>query len=126
MSCTLIHHGHIRLLKKAALLGKVIVALTTDEEIKQKKGYSPELNYDERSEIISSIRYVDAVIPSNWLIDDRFILENKIDILVHGDDNSNNVTACEIVVYPRTEGISSSLIRGKVGQVLEYLTKEED
>ena len=33
MSATLIHHGHIRLLKKASKFGKVIVALTTDKEI---------------------------------------------------------------------------------------------
>ena len=34
MSATLIHHGHIRLLKKASKLGNVIVALTSDNEIK--------------------------------------------------------------------------------------------
>ena len=32
MSATLIHHGHIRLLKKAAELGDVVVALTSDAE----------------------------------------------------------------------------------------------
>lgn len=35
MSATLIHHGHIRLLKKAAEIGDVVVALTTDDEIKE-------------------------------------------------------------------------------------------
>ena len=39
MSATLLHHGHIRLLKKASKYGKVIVALTTDKEIKKSKGY---------------------------------------------------------------------------------------
>ena len=33
MSATLIHHGHVRLLKKAKELGTVVVALTTDEEL---------------------------------------------------------------------------------------------
>jgi len=37
MSATLIHHGHIKLLKKASEHGKVIVGLTTDEEILSKK-----------------------------------------------------------------------------------------
>ena len=50
MSATLIHHGHIRLLKKASELGDVIVALTTDEEIKKHKGYTPELNFTNRKE----------------------------------------------------------------------------
>ena len=37
MSATLIHHGHIRLLKEASKLGKVIVGLTIDEEIKANR-----------------------------------------------------------------------------------------
>ena len=37
ISATIIHHGHIRLLKKAHKLGNVIVALTTDKEILKKK-----------------------------------------------------------------------------------------
>ena len=34
MSATIIHHGHIRLLKKASKYGKVVVALTKDNEVK--------------------------------------------------------------------------------------------
>ena len=37
MSATLLHHGHVRLLRKASELGQVIVALTTDEEVRGKK-----------------------------------------------------------------------------------------
>ena len=51
MSATLIHHGHIRLLKKAADIGDVIVALTTDDEIKRTKGYTPELTFEERKDL---------------------------------------------------------------------------
>ena len=118
MSCTLLHHGHIRLLRKAADLGRVIVALTTDDEILTKKGYTPELSFEERKEILLAIKYVWDVIPSKWLLDDDYIRENNIDILVHGDDNSNEITACELVIFPRTEGISSSAIRESVSTVL--------
>ena len=96
------YHGHIRLLKKAANLGKVIVALTTDDEILRKKGYTPELNFEQRKEILLAIKYVSDVIPSKWLLDDDYIRENKIDILVHGDDNSNKISACELVLFNRT------------------------
>ena len=113
MSCTLLHHGHIRLLKKAADLGEVIVALTTDNEILMKKGYTPELSFEERREILLAIKYVSDVIPSKWLLDDKYIRENKIDILVHGDDNSNEISACELVIFPRTQGVSSSEIRAR-------------
>ena len=37
MSATLIHHGHIRLLKKASEFGEVVVGLTSDDEILSKK-----------------------------------------------------------------------------------------
>lgn len=118
MSCTILHHGHIRLLKKAAELGKVIVALTTDDEIFKKKGYAPELSFEERKEILLAIRYVSNVVPSKWLLDDEYILENNIDILVHGDDNSNKLSACEMVIFPRTVGISSSQLRER-GMTIE-------
>lgn len=114
MSATLIHHGHIRLLKKASELGSVIVALTTDEEVEKKKGYKPELSYEERREILESIRYVDEVVPSNWLIDDAFLVKHNIDLLVHGDDNSNIIPPEKLAVFPRTEGVSSSELRRRV------------
>ena len=61
MSATLIHHGHIRLLKKASELGIVIVALTSDESVIESKGYTPELNFCQRREILESIKYVEKV-----------------------------------------------------------------
>jgi len=51
MSLTILHHGHIRLLRNAHQFGKVIVALTTDDEVESKKGYVPELDFDSRKEI---------------------------------------------------------------------------
>lgn len=111
MSATLIHHGHIRLLKNAKEYGYVIVALTIDDEIISKKGYKPELSYDERKEIISSIRYVDEVVPTKWLIDNAFLALHNIDILIHGSDNSNPISEDKLLVLPRTEGISSTILR---------------
>lgn len=114
MSATLIHHGHIRLLKAAKERGRVIVALTTDEEIVAKKGYRPELNFDERREILEAIKYVDEVVPSPWLIDEHFLDVHNIDLLVHGQDNSNPIHSARLLVLPRTQGVSSSLLRSRV------------
>ena len=111
MSCTLVHHGHIRLLKKAAQYGQVVVALTTDEEIFLNKGYWPELNFEHRSEIIAAVRYVHEVVPSKWLLTNDFLIANSIDVLIHGDDNSNQIDCCDLKIFPRTEGISSSDLR---------------
>ncbi len=118
LSATIIHHGHIRLLKKASKLGRVIVALTSDIQIKKYKGYKPELNFSQRKEILESIKYVDKVIKSNWMIDNRFLKKYKIDYIVHGSDNSNKVDRKKMIIFKRTKGISSSLIRKKSIKIL--------
>ena len=124
MSCTLLHHGHIRILKKASELGTVVVALTTDEEILLTKGYLPELSFSERKEILLAIKYVDEVIPTKWLVEDDFIIENKIDILVHGSDNSNKVSACELIIFDRTEGISTQDLRVRGAEIYKKLNSD--
>jgi glycerol-3-phosphate cytidylyltransferase len=113
MSATLIHHGHIRLLKAAKALGTVVVALTTDEEVRAHKGYLPELDFEYRREVLEAIRYVDEVVPSPWLIDDAFLDEHRIDLLVHGDDNSNHVRRERLYILPRTAGVSSNMLRSR-------------
>lgn len=115
MSMTLIHHGHVRLLRKARETGYfVVVGLTTDDEILRCKGYQPELSYEQRREIVEGIKYVDEVVPCPWLIDDAFMDKHHCDFLAHGSDNFNHVRQERLVLFPRTEGISSSDIRGRV------------
>ncbi len=123
MSATIIHHGHIRLLKRASKFGKVIVALTKDKEIKKIKGYKPELSFKERKEILESIIYVSSVIPSNWIINEKFIKKNKIDFLVHGNDCSNPISKEKKIIFKRTNKISSNIIRKKV--VKNFLKKNK-
>ncbi len=118
MSATLIHHGHTRLLKAAAELGHVVVALTVSEEVRARKGYEPELSWEERKEILEAIRYVGEVVPAPWLIDDAFLDRHRIDLLVHGDDNSNRVRPERLVILPRTKGISSNGLRIRVLRAL--------
>jgi len=113
MSATLIHHGHIRLLKKASEFGKVIVGLTTDEEILSKKGYQVELEFTHRKEILEAIKYVDEVVGTPWQITDDILDEFNIDLLVHGNDNSNDIKKNRLLILPRTQGVSSTEIRKK-------------
>jgi len=114
MSATLIHHGHIRLLKKASEYGTVIVGLTTDKEILVKKGYNPELDFESRKEILKAIKYVDQVVSVPWALDDSILEKYNIDLLVHGDDNFNNIKKEKLLIFPRTKGISSTNIRKNV------------
>ena len=114
MSVTIIHHGHIRLLKKAKKYGKVIVALTTDREIKKYKKINTFLNFNQRKEILSAIKYVYKVIPSKWKITNKFLKKNKIDLIVRGNDHKNDSFEIKKKIFPRTKGISSSLLRNYI------------
>ncbi len=123
MSATLIHHGHVRILRAARALGSVVVALTTDEEVLAHKGYVPELGYEARREVLEAIRYVDEVVPSNWMLDDAYLDLHRIDLLVHGNDNSNQVRPERLVILPRTQGISSSVLRARALDVVSAQIK---
>ena len=123
MSATLIHHGHIRLLKKAAALGDVVVALTTDDEVRTKKGYQPELSFEERKEVLEAVKYVTEVVESPWLITEDFVNRCHCDLLVHGADNSNVIDPKRLVIFPRTEGVSSTELRERVIRAVESMEK---
>ncbi len=105
MSATIIHHGHIRLLKKAAEYGDVIVGLTSDEEILQKKGYTPELSFEHRKEVLEAIQYVSEVVETPWLLDDSVLEKHNIDLLVHGNDNSNVVKKEKLLIFQEQRGL---------------------
>ena len=111
ISATLIHHGHIRLLKKASEFGEVVVGLTTDEEILSKKGYQVELEFAHRKETLEAIKYVNEVVGTPWQITENTLDEFDIDLLVHGDDNSNDISQDRLLILPRTQGVSSTEIR---------------
>ncbi|MFO7732244.1 MAG: adenylyltransferase/cytidyltransferase family protein, partial [Candidatus Aminicenantes bacterium] len=58
----LIHRGHINILRRARELGDyLIVALSTDE-FNAGKGKRAYYTYEERKQILESIRYVDEVV----------------------------------------------------------------
>tara|TARA_Y100000768_G_scaffold521_1_gene385 strand:+ start:19975 stop:21282 length:1308 start_codon:yes stop_codon:yes gene_type:complete len=111
MSATILHHGHIRLIEKAKKYGQVIIGLTTDDEILEKKGYSPEIKFEERKEILEAIEGINEVVETPWLITEKVLDDYSIDLLIHGQDNSNKISKDRLLVFPRTKGISSSQIR---------------
>jgi cytidyltransferase-like protein len=110
MSVTLLHHGHIRLLKKAAEYGEVVVALATDKDIEKYKGHTPLLTWEYRKEIVGSIRYVSEVVVAPYILTNAVLDEHDIKFLVHGDDNFNTVSKDRLIIFPRTPAISSSML----------------
>lgn len=125
MSATILHHGHIRLIKRAKQYGEVIIGLTSDEEIKKYKAYVPELSFQERKEILEAITAVSEVVETPWLITDKILEQFHIDMLVHGDDNSNHVSSEKLLVFPRTKGVSSQEIRQRVQKSLVSIANQK-
>ena len=83
----LLHHGHIRILKRAKALGdRLIVALST-EEFNKVKNKESVLSYNNRKEVLEAIKYVDKVIPERgWGQKVTDIKKNRVDIFVMGGD----------------------------------------
>lgn len=114
----LLHYGHINLLRRAKMLGNyLIVALSTDEfnwHDKHKKTY---FSYEQRKQLLESIRYVDLVIPEkNWNQKKSDMREYHIDTFVMGDDWKGKFDflkdeGVDVVYLPRTAEISSSKIK---------------
>jgi len=125
MSCTLIHHGHIRLIKKASEYGDVIIGLTTDDEVFSKKGFKPELSYQYRKEVLEALSAVCEVVPVPWVVDDKVLEANQIDLLVHGDDNSNSINEEKIKIFDRTKGISSSQLRNNALRAITEVNNQK-
>ena len=111
MSCSILHHGHIRLIKKASKYGRLIISLTSDKDLKRYKNIKPELNFKQRQEILKSIRYVNKVIPGRYILNQQFLDKHKVDILIQGSDYKKRTFKNKIITFPRTKNISSSKIR---------------
>lgn len=112
----LLHWGHVELLKRAKSLGDyLIVAVSTDEfnQLKGKKAYH---SYEERKRMVEALRVVDLVIPEESWTQKRHDIETyHVDVFVMGDDWKGHFDElsdlCEVVILPRTEGISTTKIK---------------
>lgn len=113
----LLHYGHINLLRRAKSLGDyLIVALSTDEFNSLKKGKRTYFNYEERKQLLESIRYVDLVIPEEtWEQKTTDVDLYKVDVFVMGDDWKGKFdflkSQCEVVYLERTPEISTTKIK---------------
>ena len=61
----IVHKGHLHMMKNSKAMagenGKLIVGILTDEAVMEKKP-KPILSFEERMDLASSIKYVDAVV----------------------------------------------------------------
>tara|TARA_X000000368_G_scaffold399433_1_gene370393 strand:+ start:3328 stop:3753 length:426 start_codon:yes stop_codon:yes gene_type:complete len=119
----LFHIGHLNILKRAKLeCDYLIVGITTDELALSAKKQKPVIPFQERMEIVESIKFVDEVVPqtsynkmeawNNLKFDRMFVGDDwkgtKEWIKIEEDLNQYNV---EIIYFSYTLHTSSSMLR---------------
>jgi len=124
----LFHVGHLNLLKNAkGMCDKLVVGVTVDDLVTYK-GKKAMIPFEDRIEIVRSIKYVDAAIPQYDM--DKLTTCKKLgaSILFVGDDwydteKWKEYEECfrregiKIVYFPYTRGVSSTLISKTLAQV---------
>ena len=117
----LFHIGHLNLLKNAkGLCDKLIVVVTVDDLV-EYKGKRAMIPFEDRIEIVRSIKYVDAAVPQYNM--DKLTMCKKLgaSVLFVGDDwygtekwndyeRNFAKEGIKIVYFPYTKGISSTKI----------------
>jgi|TARA_B100000900_G_scaffold413663_1_gene438192 cytidyltransferase-like protein len=119
----LFHVGHINLFKQAKELGDyLIVGVHSDNSVESYKR-KPIFSEQDRYEIVRNCSIVDEVIEDAPLVLTRkYIDDNKIDVVVHGDDISPHFEVQHkvplemgIMKYMKyTDGVSTSEIINRI------------
>lgn len=130
MSADLVHPGHLNIIRKGAELGVVTIGLLTDEAIASYKRV-PHMTYDQRREVVESIKGVANVVAQTTLDYVPNLEALKPDYVVHGDDWKDGVQkrtrqrvvetlaqwGGELVEVPYTQGISSTKLNAALKEV---------
>src|SRR5699024_10734653 len=83
----LFHIGHLNILKKAKEnCDYLIVGVTTDEITFEMKKSLPIIPFDERLEIVKSIKYVDKAIAKNDIDNIQAWKQLQFNVFFKGDD----------------------------------------
>ncbi len=86
----ILHAGHVTYLEQASRLGdRLIVAVNTDETVRQLKGDDRPVNsLERRMTVLAALGCVDWVVPFSEETPERLICRLKPDFLVKGGDNN--------------------------------------
>ena len=108
-----LHVGHVRMIQEAAEIGDVIVIANSDEWLMRKKGYVF-MKYEERQEILNSIKGVCDVVQAKDTDDTvcATLLLLKPDVFANGGDrkegNVPEYTLCEDMGIEMKFGVGGS------------------
>lgn len=117
------HVGHLKLLQRLSEMGdKVIVAVSTDE-FNIGKGKKTLIPYEQRAQIVESIKYVDLVIPEeSWEQKLTDVKKYDVDIFAIGEDWKGKFDflsdLCEVHYLKRTKNISTTDLKRSLKRFL--------
>lgn len=121
----LFHIGHLNIFKRSKELGsKLIVGVSSDELVGSYKQSLPVVPFEDRIEIIRNLSCVDEVVKQEELFDYKLMSRLGINIMTIGSDwkdkgNKNlthiiDNTEIEVVFFPYTQHVSSTMIKSKI------------
>ncbi len=124
----ILHPGHIRLLKFAKSKGDIlVVGINTDNSVRKNKGEGrPIFPLKERVEILSSISYIDYIVPFGSLTPLNLIKLVKPKFIVKGGDYTPEQVVGkkeverwggEVIIFPYVENYSTTEIIGKIKEI---------
>lgn len=122
----ILHIGHIETLSRAkSMCDYLIVAVGTDEFLRMRKNREAIIPFEERCEIIRSLKFVDLVVPEHNL--DKIAEYHKyhFNVMFAGDDHEKepiyikakevlNGMGVDVVYFEHLHQTSSTSIRRKI------------
>ena len=128
----LFHVGHLNLLKNAKAMCKhLIVGVTTDDEVLRVKNRKPVIPFNERIEIVQSLKYVDEAVPDTNVNKIMSWQQYRFNAIFKGDDWKGSImwveyekyfteSGVDVIYFPYTRHTSSTRIR----EVLDFIYSE--
>ena len=122
------HIGHLNILRRAKEQCEyLIVGVSTDEVVKSYKHKTPIIRFEERLAIVEAIKYVDCVVSQNDMDKVKAVKKHGADVVFVGSDWKGTPSwiryekefaklDCTVVYLDYTDGISSTMLRDKIGK----------
>lgn len=116
----LLHHGHLRLLKRLSAMGSWVGIGLSTEAFNRTKGKEAMEGYETRSKALLETGMVDYVFPEdNWFQKPFDIIRLRADILAMGDDWKGRFDhlanhGVQVIYLPRTPDIDSTRLREQI------------
>jgi len=122
------HIGHLNIIKRAKeLCDYLIVGISTDELVEEYKHKKPVIPFDDRFQIVESVKYVDEVVAQIDMDKLSAVINHSVDAVFVGSDWKNTDSwnkyekefakvGCAVVYLDHTEGISSTILRERLNK----------